>query len=82
MNISISVRAKTFASHALRISIRESATDVLRHITRTLFRAQVLGNPLHEAWTADGEPLERMTPVDLAKQCTSRTLIVPHSRGR
>lgn len=42
----------------------------------------VAGNPLHEAWTADGEPLERMTPSELARASTSRHLIVPHSRGR
>ena len=55
-----------------------------RALARRLFawQAHMVGNPLYEAWTADGEPLERMTPTELAKSSMSRHLIVPHSRSR
>lgn len=42
----------------------------------------VLGNPLHEAWSADGEPLERMNPNEVSKRNASRHIVVPHNRSR
>jgi hypothetical protein len=38
----------------------------LRQAVTRLFADSVVGNPLHEAWTADGEPLERVSPAELA----------------
>ncbi len=80
--IPVSVPAHTaqtaYTAHALLGPI---VMSVWRR-TRVLFRTQVLGNPLHEAWNADGEPLERMTPSELAKSSASRHIVVPHSRGR
>jgi hypothetical protein len=49
---------------------------------RKLLPAQVLGNPLHEAWSADGEPLERMTPNELAKSNAARYPITLRARGQ
>jgi hypothetical protein len=53
-----------------------------RTFTRKLLSESVVGNPLHEAWTADGKPLERVSPAEQAKSCASRHVVVPHSRGR
>lgn len=53
-----------------------------RMFSRRLFAESVVGNPLHEAWTAGGEPLERITPSELAKSGAARHLVVPHSRSR
>jgi hypothetical protein len=53
-----------------------------RRTSCKLFGEPVYGNPLHEAWSADGEPLERLTPDQHAKSATSRRVIVPHSRSR
>ncbi|BCX05499.1 MAG: hypothetical protein KatS3mg053_3437 [Candidatus Roseilinea sp.] len=67
------------------ISIKSRIAVAWRAITRKLCALSaddVAGNPLHEAWTADGEPLDRMTPTELARSRTSRHLVVPHSRGR
>ena len=49
---------------------------------RKLFGSPLPGNPLHEAWTADGEPLERLSPAEVAQACTSRYLIMPPNRGQ
>jgi hypothetical protein len=80
------IRAVTPAApQASTVSIKLRISATRRAFTRRLcklFAGDVVGNPLHEAWTADGEPLERMTPADSVKSCTSRHLIVPHSRGR
>jgi hypothetical protein len=54
----------------------------VRRALAGLFAAPIVGNPLHEAWTADGEPLERVSPDAMAKSRASRHLIVPHNRGR
>jgi hypothetical protein len=42
----------------------------------------IYGDPRYEAWTADGEPLDRMTPQEYAQLQPSRHLIVPHGRAR
>jgi hypothetical protein len=59
-------------------------------VTAALIRARwaprdadrIYGNPLHEAWHADGEPLDRQTPAQSARATSSRFIIVPHGRGR
>jgi hypothetical protein len=67
---------------ALLVSIRSHANAAKRRALRKLFGPPVLGNPLHEAWSVDGEPLERMTPDQLAKKSPTRYLIAPHNRGQ
>ena len=68
--------------HAQRMAVRVRMSHLWRAFIRRTFPVQVVGNPLHEAWSADGEPLERMRPEQLAKTNPTRYLIVPHSRGR
>jgi len=53
-----------------------------RKVIRKRFSEPVRGNPLHEAWTADGEPLERLTPSELAQSNPTWLFIVPHNRSR
>lgn len=53
-----------------------------RRIAHALVGEPVYGNPLHEAWSADGEPLERLTPQQLAGAARVREVIVPHNRSR
>jgi hypothetical protein len=46
---------------------------------------EIFGDPLYEAWTADGEPLDRITAQQLAQSqpspSSSRHWIVPHGRA-
>ena len=83
MNTSTVIRfGKVPVAPATRVSIQTRGSDLWHSFTRKLFGEPVLGNPLHEAWSADGEPLDRMTPEQLAKSSASRYLVVPHNRGR
>ncbi len=83
MNTSTVIRAdKLNAAPAPAISIKTRASGAWRRFTRSMFAEPMVGNPLHEAWSADGEPLERMTPEQMAKSSASRYLVVPHNRGR
>jgi hypothetical protein len=83
MNTSNVIRSvKLNSPTAPTASIKSRATSAWRNLARSLFTEQMVGNPLHEAWTASGEPLERMCPDELAKSHVSRYLVVPHSRGR
>jgi hypothetical protein len=71
----------------LAFSARAAKRIVLvQHIVgrwlRGLLPAPVLGNLLHEAWSADGEPLERMTPKALAKSGATRYFITLPARGQ
>jgi hypothetical protein len=45
-------------------------------------RNVIYGNPLHEAWDADGEPLDRETPAQHARHVSSRYLVTPHGLSR
>ncbi len=47
-----------------------------------LSEPQIYGDPRYEAWTADGEPIERVSPAQAANDQQSRYLIVPHGRSR
>jgi hypothetical protein len=83
MNTSNVIRTNQVnAAPAPSVSLMSRVANMRRRITRSLFADDVVGNPLHEAWTADGQPLERMTPEQLAKSCASRHIVVPHSQGR
>lgn len=82
MNTTISVRVQPGLPRARRISIGAGIAHMWHALIHRLFPIRVVGNPLYEAWTADGEPLERMTPEQVAKSCASRYVVVPHSRGR
>ncbi|NJM40614.1 MAG: hypothetical protein HC853_07505 [Anaerolineae bacterium] len=64
-----------------RIRIHDIVSAMLGWL-RKLLPAPVLGNPLHEAWSADGEPLERMTPSELAKSNAARYPITLRARGQ
>ena len=59
-----------------------SELDSLAQVAPHIIGSPLLGNPLHEAWTADGEPLERLSPAEVAQACTSRYLIMPPNRGQ
>lgn len=82
MNISNAIRVKPRAPDAPHNSAGARLLGAWRAFAQRVFAEDVVGNPLHEAWTADGEPLERVTPGELARSGTSRHLVVPHSRGR
>jgi hypothetical protein len=82
MNTTNVIRVKSRASEAAQSAIGSRAASVWRKLTRRLFAESVVGNPLHEAWTADGEPLERMSPDEMAKSRAMHHLVVPHSRSR
>ncbi len=83
MNTSTVIRAgKLNIAPIQAISIKVRALGAWRRFTHHLFAEQVVGNPLHEAWTDGSEPRERMTPSELAKSSSTRYLVVPHSRGR
>lgn len=82
MNTSNAIRVKSRAPDAPHNLTGARLLGVWRAFAHRLFAADVVGNPSHEAWTADGEPLERMTPEQLAKSCASRHIVVPHNRGR
>jgi hypothetical protein len=65
---------------AMSLSIQTTTARIGRAIKRRM-ADDVVGNPLHEAWSADGEPVERISPEENAKRGDSR-LVVPHSRSR
>jgi hypothetical protein len=81
MNTPISIRMQR-PFHARSIAPGKSLSNIWRAVNRKLFPVQVVGNPLHEAWTVEGEPIERMTPQAMAKASTSQHLVLPHNRGR
>lgn len=82
MNISNVIRVDLRAPKAPHRAADARIIVAWRAFTRSLFAESIVGNPLHEAWTADGEPLERMSPGELAKSSATHHLIVPHSGGR
>jgi hypothetical protein len=82
MNTSSVIRVKVKTANAPQDSSGMGVLGAWRKFTRSLFAEPVVGNPLHEAWTANGEPLDRMSPDELAKSCASHYLVVPHSRSR
>lgn len=57
------------------------SSRVLRAIAR-LFADPVVGNPLHEAWTADGEPIERLSPATCARSRQSRFAVTINGHSR
>jgi hypothetical protein len=82
MNLSNVIRVNLRVPKAPQHAVDARILVAWRTFSRGLFAESVVGNPLHEAWTADGEPLERTSPDEMAKSCSARHLIVPHSRSR
>lgn len=66
---------------AVRHHIQKRVSWVKARV-KARFADDVVGNLLHEAWRADGEPLERISHQAFAKRNRSRYLIVPHNRSR
>ena len=80
--IALSRLLATDARDTKVISIAQRFASAWHTWLHGLLPAPVLGNPLHEAWSADGEPLERMTPDALAKCGGARYLIALPARGQ
>jgi hypothetical protein len=59
MNANKSLNRSMPAPFVLRISVRSKLVNIWHQLARQLSSERVYGDPLHEAWDADGEPLPR-----------------------
>ena len=80
--LSVIPLSKRTSASAPVASLKTHLAKVWHTIVGDMFAETIVGNPLYEAWTVSGEPLERMSHSELVKTYPSRYLIIPHSRGR
>ncbi len=80
--LSVIPLSKRTSAFAPVVSLKMRLSKSWQAFAGQRFAKTIVGNPLHEAWTVTGEPLERMSHDELVKSYPSRYLIIPHGRGR